>query len=147
MVAAFAVLAASVGLAVAGPATASAAVPQSGSASKAPPEGMCPIEATANATLADDGWNSVGRLHTEVHIGPNQYWFVGCRYNVTVRLFGVNPWTGVEAEMTSFQYRAVAGSKFDPWGNEKWPSWDESFPLAYARALTRVVVDLDPITS
>jgi hypothetical protein len=142
-----ALLGASVSLALAGPAAAGAATPQSGSASKAPPSGMCPVTATTNAFLHDDGWQTEGRVHTEAHIGPNQYWFVGCRYNVTVRLFGVNPWTGVEGQMSSFTHQAVAGSKWDPWGNEKWPSWDDSFPAAYARALTRVDVDLDPVTN
>jgi hypothetical protein len=142
-----ATLAICVALAVVGTATASAAAPKSGSASKGPPQGMCPITATADATLYDDGLNSEGRLHTAADIGPNEYLFVGCRYHITVDLYGVTPWTGAEGIMTSFQHQAVAGSRWDPWGNHKWPSWDDTFNVNYAKALTRVVVTLDPVTN
>lgn len=112
----------------------------SGGASAGPPRGMCPITATATAEKNFNGYFFSGHVHTNVNIGPNQYLFVGCRYKVNVDLmtpFGVGQ---------HFEHVATAGARFDPWGNQKWPSYDDSFDSGWFDIATSLRVTLDPIT-
>ena len=88
---------------------------------------MCPI--TTDAEVFRQAYEVRGRtryravVRTATVIGPNEYWFVGCRIGVKVRLM-----MGGE-QLSVVEHEALAGSKFDPWGNKKWYAWEDALPI------------------
>jgi hypothetical protein len=84
---------------------------------------MCPI--TTDVEVYREAYEVRGRtryravVRTASVIGPNEYLFVGCRILVKARLM-----RGGE-QLAVFEHEAVAGAKFDPWGNKKWYSWED----------------------
>jgi hypothetical protein len=91
---------------------------------------QCPISTTVQAykevTFNGFFYETKTIVRTTSHIGPNAYWFVGCRIGVKTQLRAVS---GVA--MATFDHTAVAGSAFDPWGNEKWYTWYDELPGQY----------------
>lgn len=88
---------------------------------------MCPI--TTSADLYREPYELRGRtryraiLHTHGVIGFNEYLFVACRINVKVRVKA-----GGEV-INTVTHQAVAGAKWDPWGNKKWYDFYDQLPI------------------
>ncbi len=103
--------------------------------------GMCPISVDVRADKVHNGWFADGRLHTQVDIGPNGYVFLACRYKVGVDVLAY----GQVAR--HFEYTATAGAALDPWGNHKWPSFDETFDGRFMDMNPDLRITLSPITT
>jgi len=88
---------------------------------------MCPI--TTDAELYREAYEVRGRtkyravLRTSTVIGFNEYLFVGCRINVKSRVR-----IGGEG-INTVEHSALAGAKWDPWGNKKWYTWYDYLPI------------------
>jgi hypothetical protein len=88
---------------------------------------MCPI--TTDAEVTREAYTVRGRtryraiVKTASVIGFNEYLFVGCRIGVNVRIMN-----GGEVYNT-VSHEALAGAKWDPWGNKKWYTWYDEVPI------------------
>jgi hypothetical protein len=88
---------------------------------------MCPI--TTDAVVYREAYEVRGRtryravVRTATVIGFNEYVFVGCRINVKVnlRIGG--------AVIRTVEHSALAGARWDPWGNKKWYTWYDEIPI------------------
>jgi hypothetical protein len=116
---------------------ASAAGP-SGALAAAPPKWTgqasnsftCPVRTKAEGRikkvyLPGGAYERRLQLTTTTHIGPNDYWFVGCRAGISVDVVDNQ---GVVLE--TIEHEAVAGSVFDPFGNDKDYSWVDNPEIA-----------------
>ena len=90
---------------------------------------MCPITTTAQVyrewTFNGIFWQQKAVVRTSVKIGPNEYWFVGCRIGVKVQL------RAGATVLRTIEHEAGAGAKFDPWGNLKWYTFYDDLPVEY----------------
>jgi hypothetical protein len=88
---------------------------------------MCPI--TTDVEVYRQAYEVRGRtryravVRTSTSIGPNEYLFVGCRIGVKARLM-----LGGE-QLSVVEHEALAGAKWDPWGNHKWYTWEDALPI------------------
>src|SRR5438045_1221206 len=97
-------------MSAASPASAATGTLYAGKSDGPPHAGMCAVQASAYAEKVAGYPFPSGHIHTDVHIGPNSYWFVGCRWKVSVDL--VSYQYGV---LQHVEHVATAGALFDPW--------------------------------